>query len=78
MFLGFSWVVKGKIRFFVFTFGLTSSPLIFTKVVRPLVTYWRFNFVKITCFLDDGIGIEYNYQEAECKSEFAQETLTRS
>ena len=80
-FLGFSWAFKGNIKFLVFTvlpFGLTSAPFIFTKVVRPLVKYWRFNSVKITCFLDDGIGIEYNYEEAKRKSEFVQETLTKS
>ena len=80
-FLGFSWIFKGNIKFFVFTvlpFGLTSATFIFTKVVRPLVKYWRLNSVKITCFLDDGIGIEYNYEEAKRKSEFVQETLTKS
>ena len=28
--------------------------------------------------MDDGIGIEYNYEEAKRKSEFVQETLTKS
>ena len=80
-FLGFSWEFKGNIKFFVFTvlpFGLTSAPFFSPKVVRPLVKYWRFNSVKITCFLDDGIGIEYNYEEEKDKSEFVQETLTKS
>ena len=80
-FLGFSWIFKGNIKFFVFTvlpFGLTSAPFILTKVVRPLVKYWRLNSVKITCFLDDGIGIEYNYEEAKRKSEFVQQTLAKS
>ena len=80
-FLSFSWVFKGNTKFFVFTvlpFGLTSAPFIFTRVVRPLVKYWRFSSIKITCFLDDEIGIEYNYEEAKHKSEFVQETLTKS
>ena len=50
-FLGFSWIFKGNIKFFVFTilpFALTNAPFIFTKVVRPLVKYWRLNSVKIT------------------------------
>ena len=75
-FLRFSWVFKGNIKFFNFTllpFGLNSAPFIFTKVVRPLVKYCRFSSVKITCFLDDGIGIEYNYEEGKRKSEFLQE-----
>ena len=77
VFPGYSKVTK----FFVFTvisFGLTSAPFIFTKVVKLLVKYWRFNSIKITCFLDDRIGIEYNYEEAKCKSEFVQQTLTKS
>ena len=81
MFLGFSWVFKGKIKLFVFTvlpFGLTSTPFIFTKAARPLVKYWRFISVKISCFLDDGIGTEYKYEEAKRKLEFFQETLTKS
>ena len=53
-----------------------SAPFNFTKVDGPLVKYWRFNSVKITSFLDDGVGIEYNYEEAKHKSEFVQETLT--
>ena len=81
-FLGFSWIFKCSIKFFVFTilpFGLTSAPFISSKVeFRPLVKYWRLNSVKITCFLDDGIGIEYNYEEAKRKSEFVQQTLTKS
>ena len=49
--------------FFIFTvspFRITSAPFIFTKV-KSLVKYCRSNTVKITCFLDDGICIEYYY-----------------
>ena len=68
-------------KFFVFTvlpYGLSSAPFILTKVVRPLMKYWKFSSVKITCFLDDGIGIESNCEEPKHKSEFVQETLTKS
>ena len=47
-------------------------------VARPLIKYWRFNSIKITCFLDDEIGIEYNYEESKRKFEFVQETLKKS
>ena len=80
-FLGFSWIFKSNIKFSVFTvlpFGLTSAPFVFTKVVGPLVKYWRLNFVIITYFLDDGTSIEYNYEKAKHKSEFVQQTLTKS
>ena len=80
-FLGFSWIFKSNIKFSVFTvlpFGLASAPFIFTKVVGPLVKYWRLNFVIITYFLDDGTSIEYYYEKAKHKSEFVQQTLTKS
>ena len=58
-FLGFSWVVYGFRKFFVFTvlpFGLSSAPYIFTKVVRVLARYWRSHAVRLTVYLDDGLG----------------------
>ena len=77
----FSWVNKCKISFFVFPilpFGITSTLFVFTKVVRPWVKYWRFNSLKITYLLNDGIGIEYNYEQAKCKLEFLLDRLTKS
>ena len=58
-FLGFAWKFPGEasIRYFVFTvlpFGLSSAPYIFTKCLKPLEKYWRFNGVNIALFLDDG------------------------
>ena len=41
------------VKLFVFTvlpFGLSTAPFVFTKVVRPLVKYWRFSSIKIACF----------------------------
>ena len=43
-YLGFSWFVDGVRKYFVSTvlpFGLSPSPLVFTKLLRPLVKYWR-------------------------------------
>lgn len=56
-YLGFSWKIDGKIRYFVFTvlpFGLTSAGYIFTKTLRPLVTHWRTNSFPVIMYLDDG------------------------
>ena len=58
-FLGFAWKFPGETpaRYFVFTvlpFGLSSAPYIFTKCLKPLEKYWRFNGVNIAFFLDDG------------------------
>ena len=58
-FLGFSWTLDGVEKYFVFTvlaFVLTIGPYIFTKLMRPLVAYWRFLTIKICVYLDDGLG----------------------
>ena len=43
-YLGFSWKIDGKIRYFMFTvlpLGQCSAPFIFTKAMRSLVRFWR-------------------------------------
>jgi len=80
-YLGFSWIIEGKICYFIFTvlpFGLTSAPFIFTKVVRVLVKHWRKNSVKIACFLDDGLGVGKDFAQASKESKFVKESLFKS
>ena len=80
-YLGVSWKIDNIVKFFVFTvlpFGLSTAPFVFTKVVRPLVKYWRFNSIKIACFLDDGLGIDNTFENALEKSTFVSNSLTRS
>ena len=81
--LGFSSVVEGIQKYFCFTvlpFGLSSSPYIFTKLLRPLVKFWRFNGVTIVVYIDDGIGIsnDYDYETALTQSKFVRETLLKA
>ena len=66
-YLGFSWKINYMVKFIVFTvlpFGSSTTPFVFTKVVRPLVKYWRFNSIKIACFFNDGLGIESTFEKA--------------
>ena len=77
-FLGFSWVVNGVRKFFVFTvlpFGLSLAPYIFTKVVRVLVRYWRSHAVRITVYLDDGLGSARDFARCEAASLFVKTSL---
>ena len=77
-FLGFSWVFSGTVKYFCFTvlpFGLSSAPYIFTKCLRPLVKFWRFNGIKIVVFLDDGCGKGVSLQTAKGHSLFVQTSL---
>ena len=40
--------------------------------------HWRLHTVKIACFLDDGLGIGYTYQDALSYSDFVKTTLINS
>ena len=40
--------------------------------------HWRFHAVKIACFLDDGLGIAYTYQDALSCCNFVKTTLINS
>ena len=80
-FLGFSWVFSGSVRYFCFSvlpFGLSSAPYVFTKCLRPLVKFWRFNGVKIVVFLDDGCGKGNSLQIAKRHSLFVQSSLSNA
>ena len=80
-FLGFSWVVNGVRKSFVFTvlpFGLSCAPYIFTKVVRVLVRYWRSRAVRITVYLDDGLGSARDFARCEAASLFVKTSLQLS
>ena len=64
-FLSFAWTFHdGTTKFFQFTvlsFGLSSAPYIFTKLLKPLVKYWRSQGKSLAIFLDDGIGAARTY-----------------
>ncbi|XP_057299732.1 uncharacterized protein LOC130630297 [Hydractinia symbiolongicarpus] len=80
-FLGFSWVIGGKERYFVFTvlpFGLSPAPFICTKTMRVFIRYCRENMIKIAIFIDDGFGTDKNYKKAKQDALFVQKTLQLS
>ena len=57
-YLGFQWFSEGRVQFFVFTvlpFGLATACYAFTKLLRPLVKYWRMQGLRAIIYLDDGI-----------------------
>ena len=73
-FLGFEW--KG--RYFVFTvlpFGLSSACYVFTKVLRPLVKYWRAQGIRVVLYIDDGIALASSVEEGLVVSKVVQRTL---
>ena len=57
-YLGFRWDTNSETNYYVFTvlpFGLATACYLFTKLMRPLVRYWRGRGLKAIVYLDDGI-----------------------
>ena len=49
--------------FNVLAFGLTSSPRIFTRVLKPVISYLRLSGLRITAYLDDILICSYSYSK---------------
>ena len=76
-YLGFAW--EG--HFYVFTvlpFGLSSACYMFTKLLRPLVRYWRARALRILVYLDDGLCAVAGRLKALVASELVRTTLARA
>ena len=77
-YLGFSWSLKGKpVKHYAFTvlpFGLSAACYLFTKLLRPVVRYWRARGLRIVVYLDDGIGMAQK-EKAPAASELVRQTL---
>ena len=79
-YLGFMWPVNKVQTYFVFKvlpFGLSSACYLFTKLLRPLVKYWRGHGFKIVVYLDDSI-CSVEAERAEAASRFVQESLANA
>ena len=80
-YLGFEWGVGPKVRYYVFSvlpFGLATACYLFTKMLRPLVKYWRQQGLRVVIYLDDGIVAVEGEQEALAASRMVQSDLARS
>ena len=74
-YLGFNWEGIDYV-FTVLPFGLSTACYIFTKIVRPLVHYWRARGLCILVYLDDGLCAVSGEQSAKEASKLVQHTLT--
>jgi len=71
-FLGFQWLIKGKPTYYIFTilpFGLSTACYSFTKLLWPLVKYWRGKGLWALVYLDDGIVAVGGKEAATCASQ---------
>ena len=80
-YLAFSWVFgDGAVKYFQFAvlpFGSSSTPHLFTKLLRPILTSWRSNGIPMPIFLDDGLGGGSNAIKAKINSLTVRADLTR-
>ena len=69
--------MKTYFVFKVLPFGLSSACYFFTKLLHPLVKFWRGHGLRIVVYLGDGI---YSVQadRAETTSEFVQSSLEQA
>ena len=70
-FLGFAWDQSYYI-FTVLPFGLSTA---FTKLLRPLVKFWRSSGIRSVMFLDNGIVISKGFERARQDSSFVRWSL---
>ena len=62
-YLGFRWDGQYYV-FSVLPFGLATACYIFTKVLRPVVKFWRSKGIKAVLYIDDGVIISHDVQDA--------------
>jgi len=74
-FLQFEW--KGHLyQFRVLPFGLSLSPLIFTKILRPILKWARRRGIRLTAYLDDLLIIAKSKIETELHTKLVREKLS--
>ena len=78
-FLGFAWDFPEGTRYFTFKclpFGLSVAAYAFSKVLRPLVKYWRSFGYRMVLYLDDGWGFENSYHSCKIIADKVREHLS--
>ena len=76
--LGFTWKLDGVIQYFEFTvlpFGLATACYAFTKLMRPVVRYWRGKELRTIVYVDDGIVAIKGKDKAVAASQQVQKDL---
>ena len=80
-YLGFAWTFGSETLYFVYTvlpFGLSVGPWLFTKILRPLVRFFRSEGIKLVLYLDDGIVVHEDRMVAQRQALFVRDTLAQA
>ena len=79
--LGFAWNNGSKVQYYVFCmlpFGLATAYHIFTKLMHPVVRYWRVQGLRVILYLDDGIVAVAGKEAACTASKMVQHDLCQA
>ena len=76
-YLGFRWRSQCYV-FTVFPFGLSSACYIFTKLLRPLVRFWRASGIRAILYIGDGIVAFSSLGQAIVGAEKIRQDLSRA
>ena len=77
-YLGFQWETRGVASYYMFTvlpFGLFTACYMFTKIMCPLIRYWRGRGLKAIVYLDDGIVAVKGKEEALAESDRVKQDI---
>ena len=77
----YTWGVGSKLSYYVFgvlLFGLATTCYLFTKLLRPLVRYWRQQGLQVVIYLDDGIVAVEGEQAAAVACHAVQSDLVKA
>ena len=72
--LGFWWRGRWYV-YCVLPFGLSTAPYVFTKVMRPLLAFWRARGTIVAMYLDDGVGAAATEAKTRADAALVQWTL---
>ena len=70
---------NSSIKYFMFCslpFRLSTAPSVFTKLLQPVVAFWRSDGMRISVYLDDGLGVDSSRTESPTHAIQVQRDLT--
>ena len=76
-YLGFSWNDRYYL-FKVLPFGLSTACYLFTKLLRPLVHYWRSKGIRVVVYIDDGIVAAESFEQVLALADCVKHDLVRA
>jgi len=79
--IGYSWIIHGVTQYYVLAvlpFGLASACFAFTKLLRPLIRYWRGQGLRAILYLYNGIVAVSEKEAAKAASFRVRKDLAKA